>query len=804
MHLIRRVLFLLSFASAVSALWAEDSSLGNIQGVVIDEATRLPLQFVNVTLRKSGDSTAVTGQITDSAGVFAMHGVPAGEYYVTQQMIGYRPRKSPAFRISPDRLTVNLGKIALATSEIQMDEVQISAEKMLFTTSIDRKIYNVERDLTGKSGSVSELLQHVPSVQVDIDGNVSLRGSSNVMFMVNGRPSPLVNRNSSTVLEQMPANSIERIEVLTNPSAEFKPDAAAGIINIVMKKNTTAGMNGSVAGNMGDSERYNSNLSLNYNPGKYNLYGSYGIRRNNRNRTTTDDRQQADTSFAFLSQRTSGHARPLMQTASGGWDYQAGKHDQFGLSGSYFGSGVDRTENADNILSDANRTLTSSYVRNRNQDQSYKEAEVTGFYEHGFAKEEHSLRFEFTSSYAPEREDNQFTNIYRTPAISNTFDKSRLKETESNHQVSVDYANPLSETTSLKAGYSAEIQTGDFDNHIENFDAAQQVYVVDTAKTNRFRSHQITHALYSTWRQSFGKLGVLAGLRGEYVDLTSNLVTLDSSISQSYANVYPSLHLSYGVSKPVELQLSYSKRTRRPDIDDLNPFPEYSDPRNVRSGNPKLRPEYVHSLELGCQYRQGEISVTPALFYRYTYNRFTWVTRALNDSVLLTTHDNLSNDQAGGLEVNVTAGVAKVVSLHGTASVYENQIDASNLTGGRRTVNTWSSNLTMDINATETTRLQLSSNYRSSMLTAQGHMSPSYTLNAGFRQQFYNGKLSLLVTVTDIFHTMKREFTVDTATLHETAVTTFDSRVIYAGLTFRFGKAPKKSRDEQIRYDSGE
>jgi hypothetical protein len=350
-------------------------------------------------------------------------------------------------------------------------------------------------------------------------------------------------------------------------------------------------------------------------------------------------------------------------------------------------------------------------------------------------------------------------------------------------------------------GYAAEFPSSDFDFRVDYFDTSRQICVRDTAKSNRFHHDEAIHAWYGTYRWSLGKLGVVAGLRGEYSSVKSDLVTLDSTISRSYVVAYPSLHLSYELGKPTELQLSYSKRTRRPETEDLNPFPEYIDPRNLRSGNPRLLPEYVHSLELGCQYRQGEMTLVPALFYRYTYNRFTWVARALNDSVLLTTHENLSYDQAGGLEVTLSADAQKLVSVHGTASVFRNQIHASNVAGGKENVTSWSSNVTADVNLSGTTRLQVNSNYRSSRLIAQGKNSPSYTLNAGFRQEMYGGKLLLLATITDIFHTMKREYTVDTPALHQTAITRMDSRVTYLGLTYLFGTQPKKTRDEQIHYD---
>jgi outer membrane receptor protein involved in Fe transport len=800
MRIARNWLIMIGIVVATMAA-AQENFFGTVKGIVVEQATHQPVPYANVALRKAGDSTIVTGQVTDSLGRFTLTGVPAGEYYLTPQSIGFKPKKSALLRLNPEHPLVDVGALRLESASIPMQEVDVSAEKLLYSTSVDRKIYNVDRDLVSKAGSVSDLLHNVPSVQVDIDGTVSLRGSSNVLFMVNGRSSPLINHQGATVLDQMPANTIERIEVITNPSAEYKPDAAAGIINIVLKKNTAQGVNGSVSGNAGNSERYNSNINLNYNPGSGNMYATYAIRRNNRNRSSTDNRRQSDTTFAFYDQAVSSHGRPLSHSLSFGGDYRLNKQHQFGVSGSYFYVGQDRGEANKNRFYDRNQALTQSYVRNRAVDMNYQETELTAYYERSFAKEDHTLRFEFTVSRAPEVEDNRFANVYLYPAAPNSFDKSLLKNSDNSNEINVEYTNPLSDKSSLKAGYTADFNNSDGDFRVDNFDTLRQAYVMDTTKTNRFRRDETIHALFATYKRKIGRLGVLAGLRGEYSAITSDLVTLDSTLTQSYTNLYPSLHLSYGMSKATELQLSYSKRVRRPESDDLNPFPEYVDPHNIRAGNPNLRPEYIHSLELGCQYQNGGVTLVPAMFYRYTYNRFTWVVQALSDTVFLTTHDNLSSDQAGGLELNLSLSSSKLYSLHGNASVFRNQIDASNLTGGRQTVSSWSSDLTLDLNLTSTTRMQLNSNYRSAMLTAQGRFDPRYILNGGFRQEFYGGKVVFLATASDIFHTMKRSGVLNTGTVYETTSWSMDSRVLYAGFTFRFGSQPKKSRDDQIHYD---
>lgn len=377
-----------------------------------------------------------------------------------------------------------------------------------------------------------------------------------------------------------------------------------------------------------------------------------------------------------------------------------------------------------------------------------------------------------------------------------------IRNGDHNNQLTLEYSNPLTEASTLEAGYRGEFTANDFDFYGEYFDPNQGKFVTDAKKTNRFLFDETIHALYITYKQSFGLFGLMAGLRTEGVSAKSNLVTLDSIMTNTYFSLYPTLHLSYKLSQLSELQLSYSKRTHRPDGEDLNPFPEYRDPRNVSAGNPGLRPEYVHSVELGCQFQNEVISILPGLFYRYTYDRFTTVTKAINDTTLFTTRQNLSSDQAGGLELIVSGSLGDFVAVHGSANAFLNQIDASNLGyGDRKSITTWSSNITVDFKLSGTSRLQINSNYNSSRLTPQGEQSPSYTFNAGFRQELLEGKLSLALTIADAFQTQKREIALNTALLSQAVVNRRDSRIVYLGLSYRFGAQWKKSKEEQLRYD---
>ena len=289
-----------------SEFYAQQHS-GIVTGKVIEETTKLPAEFVNVALVNSNDSTISDGAITNRKGNFIIDSIAEGNYFLRISFIGYHRKETKPFRVTARNKT-DAGTIALNVSEIILKDVEITGEKDVFVNTIDRKVYYPEKDIQAQTGSAAEVMENIPSVSVDEDGNVSLRGSENVTFLINGKPSGLMKAAPEIALQQIPATMIERIEIITNPSAKYKPDGAGGIINIVLKKGFKPGLNGTLIGNVSNNNRYNGNLSLNYNPGKLNLYGTYGFKQNYFYRKVNDSRINRDTTEsapAFFEQNNS-------------------------------------------------------------------------------------------------------------------------------------------------------------------------------------------------------------------------------------------------------------------------------------------------------------------------------------------------------------------------------------------------------------------------------------------------------------------------------------------------------------------
>ena len=787
----------------VITLSAQQQGQGSVSGTIIEKTSNKPLEFANVILRSNTDSTKFQGMVTGSKGEFSFDKVSFGNYKVIYSFIGFDKVESPSFVLNSKQSKMNLGKLYINETTTSLGEISVTAQRSTFVNSIDRKTFNVGQDVMSKTGSVSDLLQNVPSVQVDIDGNVSLRGMGNVMFLINGKPSALMGTNYAAVLQQMPANSIDKIEIITNPSAKYKPDGTSGIINIVLKKDKNLGLNGLVSLNAGNDNRYNGNFSVNYNPGKINLSASYSIRQDDRLRYTDDYRKHIisnpDT-INYIHVISSDHSRPLSHIFRAGADYKINTHNTIGITSSYNYRSFTRHSNDANLWQATDFSTTKDYDRSRIDPEFEKDLEFSGNYIHSFAKEGHELTVDYTTSFSSEQEDNHFTDTYRVPVISPSYDNTLIKQGGNESQFSVEYTNPISETKKLEAGYLLETRNSNSDFFGEFLNTSTGLWVKDLVKSNDFKYKETIHVLYGTYQQEFGKFGFLAGLRAEEAFLNANQVTTDTVIKNNYFRLYPSLHLSYKLSEENELQLNYSHRIRRPEGgEDLNPFPEWADPYNLRIGNPHLKPADIHSVEFGYQYKKNKTTFLSTFYYRYTYNGMTDIVKFINDTVKLTTRENLTRSSSAGLELVLSTAIGDLATLNLSTNTYYNSIDASSLGySSNKSIISWSANLSAGINLSKSTVLQVTSSYAAETLTPQGKQLPTFVLNTGFKQELFKRKVALIVTISDVFNSLKNRTLVDTPELYEKITRRRSARIIYAGFTYTFGNQKKK----ELEYDN--
>jgi outer membrane receptor protein involved in Fe transport len=775
---------------------------GTVTGIVADSLSRAPLENASVVLRSRSDSTRIVGVATGKDGAFTFDHVPWGTYVVECSLIGHVSFRSPVFQLSEASPSMNLGKIFLKGSALLLDEVVISSEKSLFNHAIDRRVYNVDHDLMAKSSTAGDILQNIPSVQVDLDGNVSLRGSPDVMILVNGKKSPLMGKSRADVLQQLPAAGIEKIEVITNPSARFTPEGTSGIINIVTKKTTSEGVNGDITGHVGAAGRYNDNLTFGAHPGKLDLFGSYSYRDDRRKRLGTDGRTLTGVGAASSYREVNEIAmRPQVHVASVGLNYHASKKNEFDLSGDYFRRRPSRDGSSTIVTQDAGGAILTDHDRLQAGYELESVAGVTAAFQHDFSKEDHQLRVEANFSDAPQKEAVHFVEHWRAPAQPDPASDVTLQQSEKQGHVTIDFSDPLNEESKLEAGYALELHRQDIRSDADSLDVNQQTYVPNPAKTYRFKLDQAIQGVYGTYQRALGKFNVLGGLRAEYATVTSDLVTGGVGFADRYTGLYPTLHLNYKANARGEVQLSYSRRIRRPESDDLNPFPEFTDPYNMDAGNPRLHPESIHSLELGYRMQGDHGSLAPTIYYRYKTDAFTRVTVALTDTTFLRTMANLARDRSAGFEPVLTLSMGRV-QANLNANVFYEQIDASNLGyAGTRSVVSWSGTGNVNVTPWSATMFQTSANYRSARVTPQGDGRPSFVLNMGARQNVYGDRVSLTLAVTDLLKTQRQETELDVAGIQQHVTTKRDSRVFYAGLTYHYGRPEKKGKEKPLPYE---
>jgi outer membrane receptor protein involved in Fe transport len=799
-------LLLLAALGVGRPLLAQPAPAGTITGVVMDARTKQPIEYATVTL-KATDGRVLSVAATDAKGRFVHEQVPDGDYVVAYGAVGETAAESRVFAVTATHRASDLGTLSLTPTgaPLELARVQVSAQRETFYNSIDRKTYNVGKDIQSTTGSASDLLQNVPSVQVDVEGNVSLRGSTNVLILVNGKTSTLMGRNRAAVLEQMPADGIDKIEVITNPSAKYKPDGTAGIINITMKRKQDPGYSASVRASVGNNRRYNGSVTGNFNPGRWNVFGTVALRQDDRPRTATDDRSHFDATAGGLlstSQRVVEESRPLSRIVQTGADYKLSDDTKVGGTFNYNYRDFVRTGTETNLSRNPGGVVTGDYDRIRTDPEYEKDIEFGATLEHTWPKLDHELKLEVQHGRTTEQEDNNYRTVRRLPVAAPTFDRSVILSTEENTEVMAEGTYNVDESTKIEAGYSWRDETSDLDFRGTFLEPVTNTWLVDPVKTNRFLYESGIHALYATAGRPFGPLGVLAGLRFEQATVDTDQRTTHVTDRTVYAKLYPTLHLNYSLTDRHQLQLNYSHRVHRPEGEDLNPYPEFLDPFNLRAGNPHLKPEDIHSIEGGYQYKHDDTSFLAALYYRSLSNGFTSVTRYLDSTTLLTTRENLATSRSGGLELAATTSVGKSVSLNFSGNVYRNEIDARNLGfSDRRSTIAWDAKLNANWNVTKSTTVQFNTNYSAKRLTPQGYRYPTHVLNLGLRHNFADKKTSFILTGSDLLDSLKERTLIDTPTLHQDATRRRTARIFYAGFIYNFGKASKKSKDD-LQFDN--
>ena len=655
-------------------------------------------------------------------------------------------------------------------------------------TSIDRNSYSVANDLQATTGSISDALRNVPSLEVDVQGNVALRGDTNVTILIDGKPSgQFQGDNRGQALQNLPADSIDRVEVITNPSAAFDPNGSAGIINLVTKKTRKPGLNGSVRANVGAQGRQNAGASGSYRNGKLTLSGDASWRHDSIKQDFSRERQITEAAGRVRESLQSGTQGGRINTVNlrGGADYDVTDKTRLSVELRYARFDF-RDRSYERYDERVGALTTDAYDRSGRNDQDSEQFAGTVRLHHSFG-DDHTLDLDFGRERNGVDALRTFTAQARGPSSATPFEQFGFANVLWKTTAKAEYARPLPSSAKLKLGYSLEADDNEYDNRGAR-GASPSTAAPDPALINLFRFDRQVHAAYGTYERPIGKLTVLAGLRAEAMLIDIDQVTQAIRAENDDVALYPSLHLSYALTDTQRLKASYSKRIQRPNPFDYNPFRVYQDPQNFRAGNPDLEPQKTDSYELGYEYRKSGAIYQATFYYRDVRDSVNDVVRDMGGGVFLTTRANVGESRTAGVEFVANGRLTRELTYNVSGNAYWTEIDGRGVGFGGRVRDGWTvqgrGNLSWQ--ATPDDFLQLNAFVNGERLSPQGYIKPMGGINLGYRNKF-SDRFSAVVTAQDVFSTIKFKSVIDTPTLHDVQVFEPQARGVWIGFTYTFG-----------------
>jgi len=806
----------LLFAILTAQVFAQ-AGKAKITGVLKDAQTNETIPFATAVLINKTTKTNAKVAQTDVNGAFTMTDVPAGTFTFKISFVGYQTMVRDNITITANSGTINFGEIKMNASKGNvLSEVTVTGQKAAMQMGIDKKVFSVDQSLVSEGGSAGDLLQNVPSVSTDIDGNVSLRGSSGVKVLIDGKPSLIAGGNVAQILQSIPASSIESVEVITNPSAKYDAEGQSGIINIVLKKNTKLGFNGSAALTAGNRDNYNANTNLSFQNSKVNLYGNYSYRYGNRLGGGFQDITYLNStnSTAFANQNTSTNSLDKGHNVKAGLDYYLAPKSVLSLSGGFNNRVNDRDEliNINQLGTALNPVLLSN--RNNATTGDGNSYDLNLDFNQKFKKPKEELTFNF--GYSNGTNNNYQTyNTNVTNLNGNTVNLNpslqRITNTgdNSNYNIQLDYTLPLGKAGKMEAGYRSQIRLGNNDQYADSVLVNTNVYVQNNKLINDFNSKDQVHALYLNYQNQIKDFGYQLGLRAEDARLDTYLQGYQNNILTGnegnihYKRLYPSIFLTQKLKGEQQLQLSYTRRVNRPRPWDTNPFLDVSEPLNYRAGNPNLLPEDVHSFELGYSKYWKKVTLTSSLYFRQTNDVIQRV-RSVPDAsgIITTTPQNLTQQINSGLELIGRFDLIKDLNFTTNVNLYQSKFDGdARFNIADRSGFSWNANLTANLTVAKNVSLQMRGDYRAPEVMAQGRRNAMYGLDAGAKYDFPNKKASLSFNVRDVFNTRRWSMTTDDNFTYIDFQRRMQGTMGNLTFSYRFGKNTfnfnKKKKDDQ-------
>ena len=756
-----------------------------IVGRVIDAQSGEPVEYANVALFNAEDSILVNGGITNEKGFFAIRNVEPGFYNMRVKFIGYKSHTIYEIAVTEENPLLRFRGIQLQPASIELDGVTVTAKQEEVVYKIDKRVVNVSENINTVGGTAVDALENTPGVEVDIDGNVSIRGSSNFNVLIDGKPTAM---EGSEALQQIPASSIKEIEIITNPSAKYDPDGLTGILNIILKKEENGGFNGQVSATVGNQDQYSASANLNYRKDKMNLVGGYNYRQRGRqgNSETYFKQFVGNDSIDYRDEDGErGHER-INHSINAGMDYDFNDFNFLSVNGRFrIGERNRMNESFYNEYTNYDLSDISTFSKGENKDDqtSY---EISSAFIHRFSEEEHEIKI--MASYSSEDESETAYTLKDTLGITNDFIEETLTETTEKHQhgtFQIDYTLPLG-SKKLEAGMKSSLrdiqydQTGDIINPIPG------------ALNNEFLYNEGIHAAYLMFAGPLGGIEYQLGLRGEYSRVYTEQESTNESNTREIFTVYPTLHFSYEINKKNKLMAGYSRRVHRPRTYFLNPYEERSDAFSIRKGNPHLDPEYAHSVEMNYLKYFENSFLNFTTFYRQTDNNIERVQNLDDDGIFVMTFQNITKETSLGIEVSARHQFKKWVSLNASYSFFRYTVDGEY--NGEDLSNESMNHKVRgnaDVKIGQNIRLSAFGMYYSPSVTSQGRRDGFFFTGFGYKHTFFDQKLTLSARIRNPFGNFQWKFTSEGNNFENEFIRRPDFPQFNVGLTYRFGEGMK-------------
>ncbi|HZJ36242.1 MAG TPA: outer membrane beta-barrel protein [Gillisia sp.] len=805
-----------------SASYAQSNQF-TISGKVIDNELGVPLEYSTISITSVDDPKYLNGGVTDINGNFAIE-VPSGTYNIKVEFISFESKNFNQRRVDSN---LDLGTIQLGFSSASLDEVVVIAETTQVEVRLDKKIYNIGKDLTTAGATINDVLNNVPSVSVDVEGSISLRGNENVKILINGKPSAMAGFGQNNVLGQLPADAIERVEVITSPSARYDAEGTAGILNIILRKEKTRGFNGSLTTNIGNPESFGITANVNLRTDKFNIFNTTGFNYRNspgngffNTRYTQGffDRVVEDRDMQRLGRRFNTNF---------GVEYFLNEQSSLTASAFFnFGNDEDITTNFSDRYQ--GNDLVQQTIRREAESEDDKSSQYSLNYINKFNDKGHQITADFQYEYDKEEKPafvSERATLDLTPeGISFLPSESVFTvETQNEYLIQTDYVLPFGEGSQFEAGYrgSFEDEVTDYTLSIED---EQSGLFELSPLTNVFNYTENVNALYSQYGSKFGKFSFLLGLRMENTQLKGKINTplndeqlleefgfpIDTDFDNNYLGLFPTVNLIYELGEKENITLGYNRRINRPRGWFINPFPSRASRTNIFQGNPNLNPAYASAFDLGYLKRWKKLTLTSSLYYQYETDAFERVQQGtgqfFNDiEIIRTIPINLATNERIGAEAGVLYNPAKWLRLNGSFNFFQfNTVGEFNGIDYGTKNTSWFARFSSKLTLPAKIEWQTNANYRGPSENSQTKSDGIFSLDLAFSKEIFNENATLSFNVRDLLNSRKRNSFTQTESFTQESEFQWRQRSITLSLTYRFNQQKKEQERRNQNNGNGD